>query len=128
MITNKLPINTAFASQAAQGQDPKTAQEAAKEFEKILVRQLVETMTKDLFKESIAGEGGPNWMEGQRDTQRGVMTDVLTEHLVDSGAFKIGDLLTRQWAREHLMKEGATQEPSDSSFSSPTSQKTGNVE
>jgi hypothetical protein len=51
-------------------------------------------MTKDLFKPM---EGGPGWMGSQADMQRDALADVLTQHLVDSGAMRIGDLVRRQW-------------------------------
>ena len=75
----------------------KTPEEAARQFEAILVRQFVTAMTDGLFKASLSGEEGPGWMKGQQDTQRDIMTDVLTDHLVESGALRISDLLLRQW-------------------------------
>ena len=78
----------------------KTPEEAAKQFEAILVRQFVTAMTDGLFQASLSGEEGPGWMKGQQDMQRDVMTDVLTDHLVESGALRISDLLLRQWQRD----------------------------
>ena len=78
----------------------KTPEEAARQFETILVRQFVTVMTDGLFKASLSGDDGPGWMKGQQDTQRDIMTDVLTEHLVESGALRISDLLLRQWKRD----------------------------
>ena len=78
----------------------KTPEEAARQFEAILVRQFVMVMTDGLFKASLSGDDGPGWMKGQQDTQRDIMTDVLTEHLVESGALRISDLLLRQWQRD----------------------------
>ena len=74
-----------------------TPEEAARQFEAILVRQFVAAMTDSLFKEGLAGEDGPGWMKGQQDTQRDVMTDVLTQHLVESNALRISELLVRRW-------------------------------
>ena len=74
-----------------------TPEEAAKQFEAILVRQFVATMTDGLFKSGLEGDDGPGWMKGQQDAQRDVLTDVLTEHLVESGALRISDLLVRRW-------------------------------
>ena len=48
----------------------KSPQEAAKKFEEVLARQFVEAMTKDLFKNKLAGEEGPAWMGSYSDTQR----------------------------------------------------------
>lgn len=77
--------------------EPETAAEAAQAFEKVLVRQFVKVMTKGMFSTSLTGEGGPGWMESQRGTQRDMMTDLLTDHLVESGALQISEKLTRQW-------------------------------
>ena len=77
---------------------PATPEEAARQFEAVLVRQFVSTMTKGLFDASLSGEDGPGWMASQQDAQRDIMNDVLTDHLVESGAFRLSDLLLRQWA------------------------------
>lgn len=74
-----------------------TPKEAAQQFEQVLVRQFVKVMTKGLFDTSLSGEGGPQWMQGQRDTQRDMMTDMLTEHLAGTDALPIADQLTKQW-------------------------------
>ncbi|GIV61752.1 MAG: hypothetical protein KatS3mg044_0618 [Rhodothermaceae bacterium] len=89
---------------------PSSPEEAAKQFEEVLVRQFVKTLTDGLFKTGLAGEGGPGWMSSYQQTQRDVLTDVLTKHLVDQGTLRLSDLLTRQWSRT-----GATPptEPSD---------------
>ena len=87
------PVNGAGGPQ----REAATPEEAAKQFEAILVRQFVAVMTDGLFKEGLAGDDGPGWMEGQQDAQRDVLTDVLTEHLVESGALRISDLLVRRW-------------------------------
>ncbi len=74
---------------------PRTQAEAAEQFEAVLVRQFVQAMTKDLFKQSLSGEG---MSSGHVDTQRDVLTDALTDHLVGSGALSLSDLLLRQWS------------------------------
>ena len=76
---------------------PTTKEEAARQFESVLVRQFVEVMTKKMFDAPLSGKDGPGWMNSQRDTQRDMMTDVLTDHLVDSGALQLSDLLLRKW-------------------------------
>ncbi len=78
----------------------KTPEEAAQQFEAILVRQFVTVMTDGLFKTSLSGDEGPGWMKGQQDAQCDIMTDVLTDHLVESGVLRISDLLLRQWQRD----------------------------
>lgn len=77
---------------------PDSAEEAARQFERVLVKQLVSTMTNELFKESLAGDDAPSWMGAYGDIQRDSMTDILADHLVDSGALRLRDLLMRQWA------------------------------
>jgi Rod binding domain-containing protein len=70
-----------------------TPEEAAEQFESVLVRQFVEVMTKDLFD----GEG-EGMVSGQADLQRDTLTDVLTSHLVEDGAFGIAEMMREQWA------------------------------
>ncbi len=79
---------------------PQTPEEAAKTFEKVLVEQFVNVMTEQLFKSNLAGEDGPGWMKAYGDTQRRVMTEVLSEHLVDNGTFNISSLVLEQWQRQ----------------------------
>ncbi len=82
---------TAPASARKKADSP---EEAARQFESVLVRQFVEVMTKDLFQ---SGEEGG--MTGQADLQRDTLTDTLTDHLVESGTFGIADLMMRQWTQ-----------------------------
>lgn len=79
---------------AARGGDAQSPDEAARQFEAVLVRQFVEVMTKDLFQSDEEG-----MMTGQADLQRDTLTDTLTDHLVDAGTFGIAELLTAQWER-----------------------------
>ena len=108
----------------ADSRRPATPEEAAEQFEELLVRQFVEVMTKGMFDASLAGDDGPGWMNSQRDTQRGVMTDVLTQHLVESGALRLSEMLLRQWRREQPTADDAAAEPtaprSTRPFSHPT--------
>lgn len=76
--------------------------EAARQFEEVFVRELVKVMTADLFDSGLAGDDGPGWMSTHHDQQRDVLTDVLTEHLIDSGTFSLNELMLRQWARSGL--------------------------
>ena len=91
-----------------------TPEEAAKQFEEILVRQFVAAMTDGLFKDSLAGEDGPGWMKGQQDTQRDVMTDVLTRHLVESKALRISELLVRRWQGSAAAEPSTERAPEES--------------
>ncbi len=87
---------------------PRSKAEAARQFEEVLVRQFVKTMTDGLFKTSLAGEDGPGWMEGYQQTQRDVLTDELTRHLVERGALHLSDQLLRQWGRTRPDQEIST--------------------
>ena len=95
-MTPVSPLNARPATTPATSSRPAESPEAAaRQFESVLVRQFVEVMTRDLFK---AGEEG-GMLTGQADLQRDTLTDVLTEHLVDTGTFGVADLMMRQWAR-----------------------------
>lgn len=83
---------------------PSQADAAAHQFEEVLVKQFVQTMTKELFEPM---EGGPGWMGSQADLQREALADVLTSHLVESGALRVGDLVRRQWSPEVTPTEKA---------------------
>ncbi len=91
-----------------------TPEEAAKQFEAILVRQFVAAMTENLFKSGLEGDDGPGWMKGQQDTQRDVMTDVLTQHLVESKALRISELLVRRWQGGTAADPSAERAPEES--------------
>ena len=75
-------------------------EEAAAEFERILVKQFVDTMTANLFQDALSGETGPSWMSAYGDIQRDALSDALTEHLVKSDSMRLRDLLLRQWNLE----------------------------
>lgn len=90
------------------GRPARSPEAAARQFESVLVRQFVEVMTRDLFKAGAEGE----MLTGQADLQRDTLTNVLTEHLVDSGTFGVADLMMRQWSR-------AGQVPADASADAP---------
>jgi flagellar protein FlgJ len=76
---------------------PDSPEEAAKAFEKVLVRRFVKTMTEKMFDSPLSGSDGPGWMNGQRDQQRDMLTDVLADHIVESDSLRIRDLLLRDW-------------------------------
>jgi len=79
---------------------PDSPEEAAKAFEKVLVRRFVKTMTEKMFDSPLSGSDGPSWMNGQRDQQRDMLTDVLSDHIVESDSLRIRDLLLRDWGVE----------------------------
>lgn len=76
---------------------PKDPVAAAKQFEEVLVREFVRTMTKDMFSGSLAGEDGAGWVKAQGEAQSDTLTDVVTKHLVESGTLGISDMLLRKW-------------------------------
>lgn len=81
-------------------------EEAARQFEAVLVRQFVDVMTKDLFKSEEEG-----MLTGQADLQRDTLTDTLTDHLVESGAFGVADLMMSQWRRAGRVPTDAAEAP-----------------
>ncbi len=89
-----------YTAQNTNKAQPQTPEEAAKTFEKVLVEQFVNVMTEQLFKSNLSGENGPGWMKAYGDTQRRVMTEVLSEHLVDNGTFNISELVLKQWQNQ----------------------------
>jgi peptidoglycan hydrolase FlgJ len=86
------PVESGSAPVASDRED------AAREFERVLVKQFVQVMTKDLFKST--DEDAMSSVGAYGDIQRDALADVLTDHLVSSRTFKLQDLLLRQWARE----------------------------
>lgn len=76
-----------------------TPEEAARQFEEILAKQFVKTMTDGLFKTSLAGDDAPGWMGAYGDMQKEALGDELAKHLVDSGTLRISEMLLRQWNR-----------------------------
>jgi hypothetical protein len=67
-------------------------------------------MTKDLMSSSMAGDGGPGWMNSQRDSQRDHLTDVLTDHLVESGTLDIREMLLKRWGHDDASTDTAPTE------------------
>lgn len=88
---------------------PRTPEEAAQQFEEVLLRQFVHTMTRNLFRSSLDGEEAPAWMESYRDTQRDVLADVLARHLAAQNRLGIAELLLRQWQRAGFIDAEFTQ-------------------
>ncbi|RMH65732.1 MAG: hypothetical protein D6685_05635, partial [Bacteroidetes bacterium] len=111
-IRSTLPPTTLAAAPAR----PRTPEEAARQFEEVLVRQFVQTLTEGLFQNGLSGDDGPSWIEGQADLQRSTLADVLTRHLVDRGRFGIADQLLRQWDRTAASEADA---PEDAAGSTP---------
>lgn len=93
-------------------QNTNSPENAAKSFEKVLVQQFVSVMTEQMFKSNLSGEEGPAWMKSQSDTQRQILTDVLTDHLVENGTFNISDIMLTQWQNKGFMPATEAQEQS----------------
>ena len=100
------------------GDTPSTPEEAARKFEKVLVRQFTKLMTNDMFTSSLAGEGGGNWMESQRDRQREHVTDMITEQLVESNSLGFSEKLMKKWNTEE--ESGASEAPSPDALDDAT--------
>lgn len=86
---------------------PESPEEAADQFEKVLVRQFVKVMTEDMFSGSHAGEGGGKWMESQRDRQRDLMTDMITDRITEANTLEVSKTLERKWGIEDDSEAGA---------------------
>ena len=97
---------TAASATAAPGRPAESPEDAARQFEAVLVRQFVEVMTQDLFDGD--DEGG---LTGQADLQRDTLTDTLTDHLVESGTFGVADLMIAQWKRAGRVPDDAPADP-----------------
>jgi peptidoglycan hydrolase FlgJ len=88
-----------------------TPVEAARQFEEILAKQFVKSMTDGLFKTSLAGDDAPGWMGAYGDMQKDVLADELAKHLVDSGTLRISEMLLRQWDRASAVQNDDGKEP-----------------
>jgi Rod binding domain-containing protein len=79
---------------------PENPVEAARQFEEVLVREFVKTMTKDIFSSGLSGDEGAGWVKAQGDAQGDALADALTKHLVDSGTLGISEMLMKKWASD----------------------------
>ncbi len=93
-----MQINPLSPAPQAPPQRARSPQGAARQFEEVLVKQFVQTMTKDLFKPM--GDTGASHLAAQADNQRDTLNDVLTRHLVDAGSFGVARMLERQWEQQ----------------------------
>lgn len=75
---------------------PENLEQAAEQFEQILVRQLVKTMTDDLFDSPLGGEDS-GAMRSQSRMQSDAVTDTLTTELVKNDSFGLSELLKQKW-------------------------------
>lgn len=86
---------------------PRTPQEAAEQFEEVLLQQMLRTMTKGLFDNSLAGDDAPQWMGAYNDIQSDVLTAELSKQLSNSGKLGIAEMLLKQWER-NAAEDGGT--------------------
>lgn len=87
------------------GQQIKNPEEAAKQFEQILLKQFVREMTSELMQSPLSGEDGPGWMATQRGHQQDAFGDMLATQLAESESFNISKLLIDQWREGGLIDE-----------------------
>jgi len=111
-IADPAPMALTGAPQLRRARSP---EEAAAQFEEVLVKQLVKTMTDGLFKTSLAGEGGLSSVGAYNDMQKDVLAEELSRHLIQSGTLRISDMLLRQWKQSGL----ADPEPAGSGPEAP---------
>ncbi len=103
------PLRTSFSLDSAErGKSP---EDAAKQFEEVLVREFVRTMTKGLFSGSLAGEDGAGWVKAQGEAQADVLADAVTKHLVDSGTLGVADILLQGWKTQTVSDRIPGEEP-----------------
>ncbi|MFN3596071.1 MAG: hypothetical protein ACK41D_02230 [Rubricoccaceae bacterium] len=93
-------IHAASASPAPGAVRAASPEEAAAQFEALLVRQMVQIMTRELFRDA----GG---VSAQADLQQDALVNVLTERLVAADVLRVRDVLVRQWDREGALPHGA---------------------
>ena len=79
---------------------PHSPEEAAKKFEEVLIKQMVHTMTKELFDSKLSGDDAPQWMGAYSDMQSDILTEELAKQISKSGRMGISELLIKQWKRE----------------------------
>lgn len=85
---------------AAAERRPADPREAAEQFERILVKQMVETMTKNIFEGGLAGDDAPQWLGAYNDMQSDVLATELADQMTRNGKLGIAELLMKQWARQ----------------------------
>ncbi|WP_263787572.1 hypothetical protein [Salinibacter grassmerensis] len=101
--------------------NPETPKEAAEQFEKVLVRQFVDVMTEDMHSSSLAGDGGKNWMSSQRDRQRKVMTNMITDKLTEAGNLQISETLMQSWGKDASAEADDTEADNEAPAPAPAS-------
>ena len=93
----------ASAGMQKQAQTIEKPQEAAEQFEKLLLKQMVSVMTEDLMQTPLSGEKGPGWMNTQRSHHQSSFSDMLADELAKSSSFNLSEVLMRRWREGGLI-------------------------
>lgn len=99
MRIDRHELPKAAADLPQESRKPNSPEEAARQFEEVLIKQMVQSMTKNLFDSSITGDDAPQWMAAYGDMQSDVLSTELSKQLGDSGKLGIAELLLKQWQR-----------------------------
>lgn len=83
-----------------EGRKPNTPEEAARQFEQVLVKQMIGEMTEEMFDSSLAGDDAPQWMGSYNDMQSDMLATELAKQLTENGRLGIADMLMKQWERQ----------------------------
>lgn len=118
MRIDGLDIPGGTAGLPLEARKPQTPEAAAEQFEQILVKQMVHTMTKELFDGSLTGDDAPQWMGAYGDMQSDILAEELAKQLSKSGRMGISELLMKQWRREGELPEPDA-DPSAAPVSNP---------
>lgn len=106
---------------------PQTPEAAAKQFEQVLIKQMVHTMTKELFDGNLTGDDAPQWMGAYGDMQSDILAEELARQLSDGGRLGISDLLMKQWKRQGDLPSDSDNATVDRGANAPDIQETGPV-
>lgn len=91
---------------------PRDPEAAARRFEEVLIKQMVQTMTRDMFDSGLAGEEGPQWTGTYGEMQSDVLATELAKRLSESGKLGIAELLLKQWQHREEIDSPPEESPS----------------
>lgn len=103
MRIDGLDLPGSTSALAPEAKKPQTPEAAAKQFEQVLIKQMVKTMTEGLFDGNLTGDDAPQWMGAYGEMQGDILADELAMQLSRSGRLGISELLIKQWKREGEM-------------------------
>ena len=110
MRIDGLDVPGSSAALPPEAKKPQTPEAAAKQFEQVLIKQMVQTMTEGLFDGNLTGDDAPQWMGAYGEMQGDILADELAMQLSRSGRLGISELLIKQWKREGELPAAATDE------------------